>query len=355
MGKKSPPDPPDLGPSAAASMEIAKLNQQTAQEQLAWAREQDTANRATLERVLNVQLPIMEQQYQNAQKDRARYEEVFQPLENNLIQEFQSYDSPERRQMERGRAMADVGSAFDAQRRNALQRLEGYGVDPSQTRNAALDLGTRIQQAAMQASAANTADQRVDTTARALRADALNIGRGMPSQVAQSYGQAIGAGQAGIGGANATTGTSAGALTSGLGFTNAALQGYGQNANILSQGYGNQMQQWNGAQQANASAMQGIGSAVGMLSMLADGGKPEQEMYESEPGEIDYGPGDGSGIDDRVHIMASTGEYIIPADVVKKKGEEFFDRLVDKYHTPAAQQRKQMAQNGRSAIPARNS
>ena len=114
------------------------------------------------------------------------------------------------------------------------------------------------------------------------------------------------------------------------------------------------MAQWNGAQQANASAMQGIGSAVGMLAMLADGGKADKAIYPSTPGEIDYGEGDGSGIDDKVHIMASTGEYIIPADVVKIKGEEFFDRLVDKYHTPAAQQRKQMAQGGRSALPVRN-
>jgi hypothetical protein len=56
MGKKSdPPAPPDLTPQAEASEEIARINQETAREQLAWAREQDTANRAVLERAFNCQ------------------------------------------------------------------------------------------------------------------------------------------------------------------------------------------------------------------------------------------------------------------------------------------------------------
>lgn len=358
MGKKSTPEPPDLGPQAAASEEIARMQQQTAAEQLAWAREQDTANRQVLQQVLDVQLPIMQQQFDNAQQDRARYEGTFQPLENNLINEFQSYDSPERRDIERGRAIADVSSSFDAARRNALQRLEGYGVDPSQTRNSALDLGVRVQQAAAQAAAGTAADQRVTDTARALRADAINIGKGLPSQVAQSYGQSLQAGQAGIGGANSTTSTSAGALTSGLGFSGQALQGMGQSANIQSQGFGNQMQAYNAQQQANGSLLSGLGSAAGMAMMLADGGPRRaiprrademHPMHEAREGEgmVDEGRSDGSGVDDQVPAMISVGEYVVPADVVRTKGREFFDRLVDKYHTPARQQRQEM----RRALP----
>jgi hypothetical protein len=51
------------------------------------------------------------------------------------------------------------------------------------------------------------------------------------------------------------------------------------------------------------------------------------------------GPGDGSGIDDRVPAQLSEGEFVIPADVVRKKGEEFFEKLIAQYHTPASQQR----------------
>jgi hypothetical protein len=38
--------------------------------------------------------------------------------------------------------------------------------------------------------------------------------------------------------------------------------------------------------------------------------------------------------------MLSKGEYVIPADVVKKKGIEFFDKLLERYHTPAAVQER---------------
>ena len=93
--------------------------------------------------------------------------------------------------------------------------------------------------------------------------------------------------------------------------------------------------------------------------MLADGKRPRDQAIPTTPGHIAGGPGDGSGIDDQVpativnpqtgaqmgDARLSTDEYVIPADVVRAKGVEFFDKLLQKYHTPAAQQRAQ-------AIPA---
>ncbi len=349
-----PPPPPDLTESVAASKEIAAMQAKYQQDQLAWAKEQDTMNRGTLNRVLDVQMPIMQENWLNAQKDRKRYEETFQPLENNLVKEFQNYDSPERRAQERGRSIADVNQSFDATRRNALQRLESYGVDPSQTRNAALDLGTRVQQAAAQAGAAQASDRATQQTGRALRAEAINIGKGLPSNVAASYGQSLQAGNSGIGNANATTGASAGALTSGMGYGGTALQGYGQAANIQNSGYQNQMQAYNAQQAQMTGMLSAVGSVAGGAMAMADGGDPD-EFIDSEPGKIDYGEGDGSGIDDQVPIMASKEEYIIPADVVRAKGVEFFDKLVERYHTPADEQREdqhtQNVRNGKAMNP----
>jgi hypothetical protein len=338
MGSKAP-DPPDLGPLAEGSAESARIAQETAREQLSWAREQDTLNRSLLDRVLGSQEEVQDETLRNAQRDRARYEQIYQPLEENLVQEFQQYDSPQRRQEERGRAMADVNSSFDAARRNALQRLESYGVDPSQTRNAALDIGVRTQQAAAQAGAASAADRATEQTGRALRAEALNIGKGYPSNVAGSYGQSIQAGNSMVGNANQTTSTSGNAAQGANSFLNTSISGFGQAGNTMTQGYQNQMQQFNANQQATTGAVSAVGGIAGMF--MADGGATKQAIpFESKPGAIDYGDGDGSGIDDQVDIKASTGEYIIPADVVRIKGEEFFDRLVEKYHTPAEEQRE---------------
>lgn len=357
MGKKAP-EAPDLGPIAEGSAESARIAQETALEQMAWAREQDTANRALLERVVNQQQAVQDETLKNAREDRARYEQKYQPLEDSLIQEFQNYGSPERMAQERGRAVADVNTSFDAQRRNALSRLESFGVDPSQTRSAALDLNMRTQQAAAQAGAATNATRNVENTGRALRAEAINIGKGLPSQVAASYGQSLAAGNSQVGNANQTTGTSSSALQGANSYLGTSISGFGQAGNTMTQGYQNQMAQYNANQQATTGLLSSVAGVAGMF--MADGGSATTRgrgitiehdptgRYDSVPGEINYGAGDGSGIDDQVPINASKGEYIIPADVVRAKGSEFFDKLVAKYHTPAADQEDEHTKNVRT-------
>ena len=354
----SPPPPPDLGPMSEASEEVARMNQQTAREQLDWAREQDTNNRELLQQVLDVQMPAMQEQFATAQADRQRYEEFFRPFEDAWAQEAASYDTDERREKERGGAIADVNSAFDSQRRNSLQRLESYGVDPSTTRNAALDIGVRTQQAMAQAQAATGATRRVEDTGRALKSDVINMGRGALSNAAGFYGQAVGAGGQAQQGALNTTASGANAVQSSMGFSQNALQGYGQSADIMNSGFNNQMQVYNAEQAQTAGMLQGIGGIAGMF--MADGGEVEgvptgsvagaqrsgapqpqaQGIPFTQDGQV-QGPGDGSGIDDRVPAQLSEGEFVIPADVVRKKGEEFFEKLIAQYHTPAAEQRRQ--------------
>jgi hypothetical protein len=338
-----PPPPPDLGPAAQASTDVARMQQQTAREQLAWAREQDSRNQEVLQQVLDIQLPAMQAQFDQAQGDRERYNTIFKPMEDAFVEEAQNYDTPERRAEQRAKGIADVNTQFDAARRNSLQRLESYGVDPSQTRNAALDIGTRTAQAAAQVGAATRADNRVEDTGRALRSDAINLGRGALSNAAGFYGQAVGAGSAGVGNANQTTGAGAGALQSGLGFSGQALQGYGQSANIMGQGYGMEMDRYNAQNAQTAGLLQGIGGIAGAAMAMADGGMAiDPNVIEGEFTDVTAdvnGPGDGSGIDDQVPAMLSSGEYVIPADVVTAKGEEFFDKLLEKYHVPAEEQR----------------
>jgi hypothetical protein len=325
-------------------MHQADVNAQIAADQLEWAKQQDTMNRDILNQVLDIQLPAMREQFEQAQSDRERYETLFRPMEDAFVQEAQEYDTPERRAEAQARAVADVSTQFDAQRQNALQRLERYGVDPSQTRNAALDVGVRTAQAAASAGAAGGARRQVEDTGRALRSDAINLGRGALSNAAGFYGASVGAGGAAQQGALQTTQTGAAARTSGLGHGQLAMQGYGQGANIMTQGYGNQMAGWNAQQQQTAGMLQGIGSIAGAAMAIKDGGYIEGEYEDVTNRAIDpegdvEGPGDGSGIDDQIPAYLSDGEYVIPADVVQAKGEEFFDKLLEKYHVPAEQQR----------------
>lgn len=323
MGKKSTPKPPDYTDLIAGSKEVAQMNLQAQRENLVWAKEQDAKNRALLERVLGTQLPIMEEQFKNAQEDRARYEATYLPIEQNLIQEFQNYNTPERMQQERGRAIADVNASFDAQRRNAQSRLESYGIDPSQTRSQALDVGMRTAQAASAASAADAATQRVENTGRALRAEAINIGRGLPSQVAQSYGQSIAAGQAGVGGANQTTSTSSGALTGSTAFGNTALSGFQAAGSLQNQGFQNRMDIANYNQATSGMWMDAAASLGGAaMGMMEEGG------IVPERGALPVSPIPGST--DRKPILATPGEAIVDVDTTRWYGEKFFADLKKK-------------------------
>lgn len=43
--------------------------------------------------------------------------------------------------------------------------------------------------------------------------------------------------------------------------------------------------------------------------------------------------GPGTGTSDSINARLSNGEFVIPADVVRAKGEEFFQKLLEKHHT----------------------
>jgi hypothetical protein len=84
-------------------------------------------------------------------------------------------------------------------------------------------------------------------------------------------------------------------------------------------------------------------NAVG--SQLAKTGASQAVKYAGRSdGGIIEGPGDGisdsiPGFGPDGPIAVSDGEYIIPADVVLKKGTDFFDKLLEQNHTPAEMQR----------------
>jgi len=73
---------------------------------------------------------------------------------------------------------------------------------------------------------------------------------------------------------------------------------------------------------AGRAAQQVIGAGANM----AQGEMPVQSMAEGGPV---MGP--GTDTSDNIPIRVSPGEYVIPANVVRMKGKEFFDSLLEKY------------------------
>lgn len=333
-GKNNAPPPPDYSKIAAASEKAAEYSFALGKEQLAWAKEQYGKDSALISKVVDAAIARQNDNDAAALADRQRYERIYQPLEDQAVKDAQDYSSPERQEQEAGKAAATVAQQFDAQRQAAAQNLEAYGVDPTSTRYAALDMGSRVQQAAAQAGAANQARTQTDAMGRALRSEAINVGRGYPGQVAGTYATALQSGNQAVN--SALSGTASGASTMGTG---TQWQGLGQSAlgtwgNTLNMGYQNQLAQYQANQQSSSglgtlagSLLGAAGNAGGFAALFEDGGAVPATSGGNVPAAAS--PTRGAAIDD-VDAKLNVGEFVVPKDAVSWYGERHFQQLIDK-------------------------
>ena len=326
MGSKNDaPKPPKYDELAAAAEQSAKYSYDLGIEQLNWAKEQYANDQAIAQQVIDASLKRQELSDANAAKDRARYESIFQPLEDDLAREAREYATPERMEAEAQRSQAAVAQQFDASRNRALQNLQGYGLDPSSLRYAALDRGANVQQAAAEAAAGNQSRVNTEATARALRSEAINVGRGYPGQIAGTYGTALQSGSQGLNSALATTASGASTMGTGLQWQGAGNDALGMWGNTLNTGYNNQLAQYNANQQSSSGLGSLAGAALGVALNYSEGG----EVTSGGNVPAAASPTGGKAIDD-VPARLTAGEFVIPKDAVSWFGEKHFQELIQK-------------------------
>lgn len=346
-GKSKAPPPPDYSQIAAASEKAAKINYDLGMAQLSWAKEQYAQDREITDKVVAAALRTQAINEQNAATDRAFYETNYRPLELDLIRDAQTYATPERRELEMGRAEANVAQQYEQARKAATRNLESFGVDPSSTRYAALDIGARTQQAAATAAAGNQASAQVDAVSRALRSEAINVGRGYPGQVAATYGTALQAGNSAVNSGLATTASGAntmGTPTQWMGLSNQALNTWG---NTLNMGYQNQLAAYK-ANQDSSSGWGGIAGTVlgiGAKMLMADSGGAITAPTPGGPVPSHASPTNGQAVDD-VPARLTAGEFVVPKDVVSWVGEKTMHQMIEK----AKKERHELPQRS-GAVP----
>jgi hypothetical protein len=330
MSSNEAPAPPDYSAIANSSEKAAELAYKTSQEQLDWAKQQYADNKATSDKVIDSFLATQDENDSNAREDRARYESIYQPLEDKLAQEADSYASDGRKDLERGRAEANVSQNFELARQNAERDLEAYGVNPGSIRTGAIDTSARTQQAAAVAAAANQSDQQVDATGRALRSEAINVGRGYPGQIAGTYNTALQGGQGAVNAGNTTTATGASTMGTGTQWAGTGNQALGTWGNTLNQGYQNQLGQFNANQKSSSGWGSALGTVAGLATMFAeDGGAVPEDGGPQGAVPASASPTGGRATDD-VPAQLTAGEFVIPEPVVNWYGEKHFQGLIEK-------------------------
>jgi hypothetical protein len=309
-----------MTPLINASLEASKKNQAMSDEQFAFFKEQYGKDSAINKQVVDAALERTKKADEWATADRERYKSVFQPMEDSLVKEATEYNTEGRREQEAGKASASVAEAFEANRRAAAQNLESFGVDPSATRYAALDAGSRLAQAAAAAGAANKARNDTEETARRLRSEAIQVGQNYPGYVTAGQGTAIQSGNAGINSQLATTGSGAATTGTAPQWGGLAAQNLGAAGNMTIGGYDAAMRGFDASEKQSS----GFGSLLGTVAGAA------LPLLFEEGGAIPdaASPTGGMAIDD-VPAQLTAGEFVIPKDVLSWKGEEFFQKLIE--------------------------
>lgn len=267
MGKQSAPPAPDYGPIAASDTYQAQLEYNVAENQLQFGKDQFNQTWPYAQAYLQQQTASGQAATQEAQQQEQVYNQTTLPEIQNFQTMANNYNTPANANQQAGSAMADVASTFDANRAASLSNLESYGIDPSQTRYGALDLGTRVSQAAATAAAGTQSRLNTQGTGLALQGEGINMGMGLQNNVAGSYATATNAGMAGINAANSTTATGVNAMGSPTSYFGLGNASNANAAGALNMGYQNNLAGSEfEANQAGAFSS-GVGSLVGAVAV----------------------------------------------------------------------------------------
>lgn len=341
----SPPDPnPGMQANAAATEKVGLEQVALGREQLAYQKERAAKTDAITERLVNSNADLMDTQRNVAQNEYKRYQDTYVPLENEIAQRARTYDEDAQRDRFASQAAADVAQGFSGAAGQTLRSQSRLGLRPSADAFAAINSKLEANQAGARASAMTNARYAARDTGTQLKMNAINVGKGLPGTASTAASGSVNAANSAGGlqfGSNQSYNSGAASANSftntGLNFMNSAGNQYAALSNYGLQSYGMQSQQT--AAMLNAAGMAyGFSNRPASVPLYADGEEVRASGHVS---------GAGTGISDSIPARLSDGEYVIPADVVKRKGVEFFDKLLDKYHMPAAEQKRRYGIGGR--------
>lgn len=268
-GGSAPSPDPAIGQAALKEVQLGEDWLKFAQQQFGVATERQKSQDEIANQVTQQQLDASKQAQQWATEDRTRYNETFKPLEDKFIETANNWDSAERQNKVAAEAKADVMNNAALARQSTDRNMASMGVDPTSGRYAGVTRASDQATALSAAGAENNARNTVRNQAVAMKADAVNMGKGLAVNPATSLGLSSSTGSAAYG-TTASNNAQAAGLGSimGQGYQ-AAMTGYGNQANILNQQYNNQLNAWQAQKSADAQSSSGFWGGLGQMAGMA--------------------------------------------------------------------------------------
>lgn len=307
-GQKTPQADPNIGYAALMNAQLGGEWLSIAREQFGVANARQAKLDALNEKVTNQQLTSMENANKWAAEDRERYKTVFQPLQDQYIQTAKNWDSAEHQAEVASEAKADVMNGAAQANQTLLRQQSAMGINPASGRFAGTARAAATATGLASAGAQNNARTTVRNQAIAMRADAANMGQGLPSQAVQSLGLGANIGNSVVAnGVNVNQAWNMGNQILQSGYQT-AMQGYLNQGNLLNNLYANQIDAYKAQSSANSGGgifgqlMGGIGSIAGLFMSDEDAKTdktPVRGALEAVKGmpveEWSYKPGMGDG------------------------------------------------------------
>jgi hypothetical protein len=265
-GNDAPSPDPQIGAAALKQAQTGEQWLEFAKDAYAVSTERQKGLDELSKKVTDMQLGVAGEQLTAGREARERYRNVFQPIEDQYIKEATNYGTEARQQEAAAEAKADVQSQAAASRETARREAASLGISPTSGRYAGIERAGELGTALATAGAQNTARQSVRDKALALKADVVNLGRGVPAQAAAatSLGLSAGSSAYGTGAQNQQLSMQPyNMMASGY---QGAMSGYQGQGSLLAQQYGLQLDAWKAQQEMNAQNAAGFGSALGSIA-----------------------------------------------------------------------------------------
>lgn len=315
-GGSAPKPDPQIG---RAALETAQLGR----DMFAFYQQEYINNKPAQDKLnalaAQVQEQLVESGKLNNQISKDYYDymiDVFRPLEKDLVKSANEYDTAGRREAEAAEGLSDVRQAFDTQRDMASRNKERMGVNPNSGNSMALNAQMDTQEAIAGADAMNKGRERAESMGRAMKLDAVSIGKGLPANQATSQQIANSSAQGAVntGLANAQNNRAETSLM-GQGYQG-AIQGVSAGGNMLQNQYNSQLQAHQMNQSNSNNQWAGIGALAGtaMMMMSDENVKKDIKDFDDEKAlegvkktDIKQWKYDGdkvAGLDDVEHVGA---------------------------------------------------
>lgn len=354
MGEKnSAPQAPDLSGISGAQQDLANAATDRGNQQYQWAQDQFAKNSGNTDQFIDSALDSENALNGQAATDRSTYDSTFTPELKQQQEEADNYATEQRKDQDMAAAQSNVANQFEGARNAATQNLESYGVNPASTRFAALDIGTRTQQAAAEAAAGTNAANTDDQIQRNLQQQVIQNSSPLANQSTNETNSAVNTGATAVNAGNSTTQTGASTMGTAPQYDSIAGSDLTGAANTINQGYQNQLNQF----EANQQASSGIGSLLGGIAGLglgiggfktAGGGSVGAKILGFAKGgavpavgdasggavPVDASPSRGAVTDDvsasvdGAPIRVNAGEFITPKDVTAWLGQKHMQQQI---------------------------